>query len=728
MDTAMDVAGLLHGYSRHILCAGTSLLQHEADNLAVVWRTGSATSKGELLRNVVSYERDTFSFDIEVGVVLLNRYCCASRAGKVTHAFFDKTGTLTKQGLDFLKARSLTGRTELNDRLLQYTMAVCHSLTPSSDGRLIGNPVDHAMFCASGASLVSSSLQTGTVVQDKSGEKLAIVRHFEFDHHRMTQSVVVQVGSTDDQTKYFAIAKGSGESVKGLCLPNTMPVNFAKELLHSARTGIYQISAAYKALPPGTDRAAVANMSREDLESDLNFLGVLDFQNVLRPETEEVIRQLSAGGVVSSMWVSNAQELTGILRIRISHFVFDAQVWTTEGGRIAQAPSTGKLKRGEVQLALSGKAWAYMIDNQPSLAKSLAPHIRVFGRCTPHDKVTVIRTMVESGKITLMCGDGGNDTGALKAAHVGVALSDAEASMVAPFASLDKDIRSVLDVLKEGRCALASALATYKYMIMYGQVETINQIVNAYFQITFSEWCWVFMDGIWTIAMAFTLPLAKPHERLADTFPTSSILGLHTLSSALGVFLLNFFFTVLAITFLSHQDWYLCRQWTNTDVSNADVIGDNFESEVIFLVTGYQYISSAMAFNFGYEFRQGWTMNRVFVAAVAVFSFLHFYAALVPGYISCFWRVNCDDEHTVLSVTSLEHTPIQNPYHTTVMPLRFRWTVVAIMIINTITTMGYEYILNRFRRQYSHHGSSVWQASTSRDDFETLPAHGAIAV
>ena len=223
------------------------------------------------------------------------------RTGRVTHAFFDKTGTLTKQGLDFLKARSLTGSTEYNDRLLQYAMSVCHSLTPSSDGRLIGNPVDHAMFCASGACLISSSLQTGTVIQVKSRERLATVRHFEFDHHRMTQSVVVQVDVTDGPTKFFAIAKGSGESVKSLCLPNTIPTNFAEELLQSASAGIYQISVAYKTLPSGTDRAAVANMSRADLESDLNFLGVLDFQNIMRLETEDVIRQLSAGGVVSSM-------------------------------------------------------------------------------------------------------------------------------------------------------------------------------------------------------------------------------------------------------------------------------------------------------------------------------------------------------------------------------------------------------------------------------------------
>lgn len=83
------------------------------------------------------------------------------------------------------------------------------------------------------------------------------------------------------------------------------------------------------------------------------------------------------------------------------------------------------------------------------------------------------------------------------------------------------------------------------YRIMYGQVETINQIVNAYFQITFSEWCWVFMDGFWTCCMAFTLPLAKPADRLAHTRPTSSILGWQTLSSALGVLSLNFVFTVL---------------------------------------------------------------------------------------------------------------------------------------------------------------------------------------
>ena len=53
----------------------------------------------------------------------------------------------------------------------------------------------------------------------------------------------------------------------------------------------------------------------------------------------------------------------------------------------------------------------------------------------------------------------------LKTAHVGVALSDAEASIVSPFTSLDKNLNSVVDILLEGRCALASALASYKYVM-----------------------------------------------------------------------------------------------------------------------------------------------------------------------------------------------------------------------------------------------------------------------
>jgi magnesium-transporting ATPase (P-type) len=331
----------------------------------------------------------------------------------------------------------------------------------------------------------------------------------------------------------------------------------------------------------------------------------------------------------------------------------------------------------------------------------MAKYIRVYGRCTPFHKVSVVTTFVAMGHVTLMCGDGGNDCGALKVAHVGIALSDAEASLVAPFASLDKSITSVVDVLKEGRCALASALASYKYIIMYGQVEAFINVQNAIFLINLSEYCWVFMDGFWMIFMGFSLPLAKAADRLAKSRPTASLLGPITMASTCGILVLNIFFSILALRLLHRQDWFQCRKWESTDMNhmNLSIIGDNYESSTLFLVTGFQYISSAMCFNFGHEFRQGFFRNTAFVSLVLFFTAIHFIITLVPGKLSCVFRVNCENEDVVYSIANGDFVPIQNPFHSTVMPVNYRIIMVILMVTNTAAIVGWEYfVVNGVRK------------------------------
>ena len=241
-------------------------------------------------------------------------------------------------------------------------------------------------------------------------------------------------------------------------------------------------------------------------------------------------------------------------------------------------------------------------------------------------------------------------------------------------------------------CALASALASYKYMIMYGQVSCINQVINAYFHVTFSEWCWLFIDGIWSITMAFSLPLARAATKLSSKRPTASLLGLHTLSSSCGILAINFVFIIFGLLALFHQDWFQCRKWQSKDVSNVVSMGDNYESSVIFIISGYQYISSAAAYNFGYSYRANWVRNYIFVFLFLLWTGFQFGATLSSSSFSCIWRLNCDNDHVVRSVTT-EPSPIHNNFNTTVMPLGFRGVLVTLMIINLIVICAWDYFV-----------------------------------
>ena len=66
----------------------------------------------------------------------------------------------------------------------------------------------------------------------------------------------------------------------------------------------------------------------------------------------------------------------------------------------------------------------------------------------PEEKALLIEKIQEKGSIVGMCGDGANDCFALKAADVGISLSEAEASIAAPFTSNIQNIGCVVKILR----------------------------------------------------------------------------------------------------------------------------------------------------------------------------------------------------------------------------------------------------------------------------------------
>ena len=61
-----------------------------------------------------------------------------------------------------------------------------------------------------------------------------------------------------------------------------------------------------------------------------------------------------------------------------------------------------------------------------------------------------------------MCGDGANDCGALKRAHAGISLSEAEASVASPFTSKEPNISCVPELIREGKEGYTNSLKLLK--------------------------------------------------------------------------------------------------------------------------------------------------------------------------------------------------------------------------------------------------------------------------
>lgn len=154
-------------------------------------------------------------------------------AGKVNRAFFDKTGTLTEQGLRFVSAKkgggvtlNRTGETQM-EPLLQLGLAVCHTLTLSETGDLIGPAVDREAFGSipSAQLLANGDVSLGGVI-------IKSLKRFDFDHHSTTQSVIVEYGG-----ECHVFVKGSPDAISNLCKASSLPENFEISARNSARNG-----------------------------------------------------------------------------------------------------------------------------------------------------------------------------------------------------------------------------------------------------------------------------------------------------------------------------------------------------------------------------------------------------------------------------------------------------------------------------------------------------------
>ncbi|KAE9315331.1 putative cation-transporting ATPase [Phytophthora fragariae] len=624
--------------------------------------------------------------------------------GKVRVFCFDKTGTITKEGLDYRGCLPIgeSGEflSEFNDmsdaslnQMMKFSLASCHAVG-SLNGELVGNEVEVKMFKSTQWKLIEVEGQLPVVESADGSEELEFVKRFEFDHHRMSMSVVMKQKST---SKLIVFCKGSYEKMASVSSSDSIPANYFQTAENLAKNGCYVLGIAYKEMPAMSEAALAAFLAdRDAVEESLALLGLIMFRNEIKGDSRDAILTLKQGNIRSVM-ITGDNAMTGCYIARASGMVEeDSQM--VLGDMVADEKTGSMLVWKDVdtqevfsfddirdmvdsvdtkvELAVTGKAFDFLVkmgDIHKILLKT-----RIFSRMTPQGKVDCVKLHMGTGSVTGMCGDGGNDCGALRIAHVGVALSDAEASVVSPFTSKARSLKAVVDLVLEGRGALATSFASVKYLIMYGLIGIGCRSVMYYNGVFISQFGFMYLDGAILVGISYGLTRARPLQSMGSQRPTSSLVGPTTVCSLVGAAVIHWLFLFGAIRDLTTQPWYCPFQPSEVNLVQWWLLQDSNLGSTLWFIICFQQMSTGLTMGLGSRFRRP-IWHNVFL----LFWYALLFVVLVVMFVGPPSRFS--DQFRVASSTNVVGLP-DIP-----LPKSFRWELFGWGIADTAAVLIFEY-------------------------------------
>ncbi|XP_078522756.1 putative cation-transporting ATPase 13A4 [Lissotriton helveticus] len=585
--------------------------------------------------------------------------------GQVNIVCFDKTGTLTEDGMDlwglvpsrensFQSVYRFNSGAALPWGPLLGALASCHSLMVI-DGKLQGDPLDLKMFEGTfwevedqsinedveGKQTSSMILKPGPKAAKVPIEGLALVHQFPFSSGLQRMSVVTQVVGGD---QCLVFMKGAPEKVISFCRPETVPPNFSSELQIYTKQGFRVIGLAHKPLPSKTP-SELRCLTREEVESNLEFLGLLVMENQLKPETRPVLEELLEARIRTVM-VTGDNLQTALTVGKRSGMIPESSrgILVTACGPEGSSPASITLREvddkkskmdgehetfisfeekfsyamqlGNYYFAMDGKTYQVILQHFYSLLPKFLLNGVIFARMSPRQKASLAEELMKLDYVLGMCGDGANDCGALRTAHVGISLSEEEASMASSFTSRTPNIECVSEVIKEGRCALVTSFAVFKFMTIYALATLINQTLVFWHVGQVGRLQYLIIDVAIQTVVCLTMSLNGAHPKLSTYRPINRLMSPPFVVSICMHALFTLIVQVVGYASTLEQPWY-----NATNIHSACLTGNlnltrtdyrTFEGTTIYPLYEGTLIIAAFVFAKGKPFRKPLYTNYLF--------------------------------------------------------------------------------------------------------------------
>lgn len=337
--------------------------------------------------------------------VVVKRLSAIEDLGSIEVLCTDKTGTLTENRL----ALSAVYPVANSHKLKSYGFLVSRDDT--------GGKSADVYHLALGRSL------------NKPEQELAghhkLLKQLPFDPERKRASAVVLHGNHP-----FMIVQGAPEAVLNQCRLLKEQKKELKEFIDTnTDKGLRVLALATRAV-----KAEGANLHEEELKQ-LDFQGLLAFEDPIKLSAKSAIAKARALGVRVIVLTGDDVKVSGTVAEKLGLIYDRKQVIT--GEEFENLPVRGKRRF----LSQEG----------------------VVARATPNQKLEVIELLKERYEVGYM-GEGINDAPALKAAAVGLAVSNATeiAKETADIILLQKSLKVVIDGIEEGRTVFDNTLKYVK--------------------------------------------------------------------------------------------------------------------------------------------------------------------------------------------------------------------------------------------------------------------------